>query len=247
MAVALEKIRLAPLREKTPAPNANQLLAALPREVSDSLIARSELVRFPVNRILYEAGEAAHYAYFPQDGMVSLLAITEDGGTIEIATAGREGFIGVPVLHQVSVSPYRVTVQLPMSALRIRADEFLFEISRHPQLRSLLLSYAHLMDTQLTQAVICNLTHTVEQRLARRLLVMSDCLGADTFRVTQEQLGAVLARHRNRISIASLSLKELKLIEIARGELRIVDRGGLEKAACDCYRIIKDASRIGPL
>jgi hypothetical protein len=182
----------------------NQLLAALPRDEYDRLFPKLELVRLPRNRILYEAGDAIHYAYFPSSGMVSLLAITEDGSTIEIGTVGREGYLGAPILHQVGITPYRVTVQL-------------------------------------VQAVVCNLTHTVEQRMARRLIVMSDCLESDTFEVTQEQLSLILDRHRNRISAAGIVLREMGMIEIARSQLTIVNRRGLEAAACECYRIVKNA------
>src|SRR6266849_1174862 len=103
----------------------NRPLAALPRAEYESLIPKLELVRFPRNRILYEAGELVHNAYFPNSGMASLLAITEDGSTIEIGTVGREGYLGAPILHQVGISPYRVTAQMPMTALRIEANGFL--------------------------------------------------------------------------------------------------------------------------
>ena len=106
--------------------------------------------------------------------MASLLAITEDGSTIEIGTEGREGYLGAPILHQVGITPYRVTAQMPMTALRIEAKEFLSEANRSGPLREMRQRYAHVVETQLVQAVVCNLTHTVEQRMARRLLVMSD-------------------------------------------------------------------------
>ena len=102
-------------------PIENRLLAALPRDEYESLLPKLELVRFPRNRILYEAGDALHYAYFPNSGMASLLAITEDGSTIEIGTVGREGYLGAPILHQVGITPYRVTSQIPLTALRIEA------------------------------------------------------------------------------------------------------------------------------
>src|SRR5260370_1062716 len=175
--------------------------------------------------------------------MASLFAITEDGATLEIGTVGSEGYIGVPILHQVSITAYRVTVQLPMMALRMEANGFLFESNREGPLRTVLSRYAHVVETQLVQAVICSLTHTVEQRLARRLMVMSDCLGADTFEVTQKQLSLFLDRHRNRISAAGIVLREMGLIEIARSQLRITNRSGLEAAACECYRIVKKANR----
>src|SRR5205823_793490 len=112
---------------------------------------------------------------------------------------------------------------------RIEAKVFLSEVNRECPLREMLLRYAHVVETQLVQAVVCNLTHTVEQRMARRLLVMSDCLEADTFEVTQEQLSLILDRHRNRISAsaAGIVLREMELIEIARSQLRITNRSGL--------------------
>ena len=217
----------------------NRLLAALPRDEYESLLQKLELVRFPRNRILYEAGDAIHYAYFPNSGMASLLAITEDGSTIEIGTVGREGYLGAPILHQVGITPYRVTAQMPLTALRIEAQAFLSDVNHEGPLREMLLRYAHVVETQLVQAVVCNLTHTVEERMARRLLVMSDCLESHTFEVTQEQLSLILDRHRNRISAAGIVLRQMGLIEIARSQLRITNRSGLEAAACECYRIVK--------
>jgi CRP-like cAMP-binding protein len=228
-------------------PIENRLLAALPRDEYDRLFPKLELVRFPRNRILYEAGDAIHYAYFPNSGMASLLAITEDGSTIEIGTAGREGYLGVPILHQVGVLAYRVTVQMPMTALRIEAKAFQSEVNRESPLREMLLRYAHVVETQLVQAVVCNLTHTVEQRMARRLIVMSDCLESDTFGVTQEQLSLILDRHRNRISAAGIVLREMGMIEVARSQLRIINRSGLEAAACECYRIVKASLDLATL
>jgi CRP-like cAMP-binding protein len=219
----------------------SRLLAALPRDEYKSLLLKLELVRFPRNRILYEAGDAINYAYFPTHGMTSLLAIAEDGSTIEIGTVGREGYLGAPILHHVGITAYRVTVQLPMTALRMDANSFLVESNREGALRTVLSRYAHVVETQLVQAVVCNLTHTVEQRMARRLMVMSDCLESETFEVTQERLSLILDRHRNRISAAGIVLREMGLIEIARRQLRIINRQGLEAAACECYRLVKSA------
>jgi CRP-like cAMP-binding protein len=228
-----------PISKQPPEPIANRLLATLPHDEYERLLPRLELVRFPKNRILYEAGEGVHYAYFPSHGLASLFAITEDGSTLELGTVGSEGYIGVPILHQVGISAYRVTVQMPMVALRMEANGFLFESNREGTLRTVLSRYAHVVETQLVQAVVCSLTHTVEQRLARRLMIMSDCLESDTFEVTQEQLSIILDRHRNRISAAGIVLREMGLIEIARSQLRITNPQGLKAAACECYRIVK--------
>ena len=138
-----------------------------------------------------------------------------------------------------AITPYRVTAQMPTTALRIETKAFLSEVNRECPLREMLLRYAHVVETQLVQAVVCNLTHTVEQRMARRLLVMSDCLESVTFEVTQQQLSLILDRHRNRLSAAGIVLREMRLIEIARSQLRITNRSGLEAAACECYRAIQ--------
>src|SRR5260370_25107086 len=134
-----------------------------------------------------------------------------------------------------------------MMALRMEANGFLFESNREGPLRTVLSRYAHVVETQLVKAVVCNITHTVEQRMARRLLVMSDCLESDTFAVTQEQLSLILDRHRNRISAAGIVLREMGLIEIARSQLRIINRQGLEAAACECYRIVKASVDLATL
>ena len=227
--------------DKSPA-SSNSLLASLPEDDYSRLLPRLEPVHFPRNRILYEAGEAIHYAYFPSSGLASLLALAESGSTIEIGTVGKEGYIGVPILQRAGFTPYRVSVQMPMTALRMEAHAFLSATKREGALSEMLLRYAHVVETQLVRAVVCNLTHTVEQRLARRLLVMSDCLDSSAFEVTQEQLSIVLDRHRNRISSAGIILRDRHLIEISRGQLKIINRSGLEAAACECYQIVRDVS-----
>ena len=113
----------------------NCLLVALPQHEHNQLLPCLKFVRFPKSRILYETGEAVHYAYFPTNGMASLFAITEDGSTIELGTVGNDGYVGVPILHQVGISAYRATVQVPMVALRIDANAFLFEVNREGILR----------------------------------------------------------------------------------------------------------------
>jgi len=171
--------------------------------------------------------------------MASLLAITEEGSSIELATVGSEGFIGGPIIDRIGISPYRVTVQATTIAYRMEARQFRLESDRVGPLRELLLRYSHVVDSQLTQAPICYLTHSVEQRLARRLLTMNDCLGSQNFELTQEELSLILDRHRNRISTATIELRERGAIEIDRGKVAIIDRKKLEAATCECYRIVQ--------
>jgi CRP-like cAMP-binding protein len=218
----------------------NRLLAALPRDERDRFIAVAEFVRVPKNRILCESGETIRYAYFLTSGMVSLLAITEDGRTIEIGVVGNDGYVGVPLVHEVCEAPYRVMVQAPATAMKIESKALSVELDRGGPIRSMLLRYAHAHEIQLVQSVICNLYHSVEQRLSRRLLLTSNYLQTDTLALTQDYLGIVLDRNRTRISIAAGVLRGKGLIEYdRRGRITILDRKGLVLSACDCYPMVK--------
>jgi len=225
-----------------PFPIENRLLAALPRDEYDRLLSVSELVRLPKNRILYEAGDTIYHAYFLNSGMASLLAITEDGRSIELGVIGNAGFVGVPLIHESDSASYRVMLQTSATALRIEAELLRVELDRSTAMRRLLSRYAHGHETQLVKGVVCNLYHSVEQRLSRRLLVTSDYLRSEALALTQEHLGIVLDRNRTRVSIAAGVLHGNGLIEYdRRGRITILNREGLELSACDCYRIIKEA------
>jgi len=183
-------------------PIENRLLAALPRDEYERLLPKLELTRCPKNRILYEVGDETRYAYFPNSGVTSLLAITEDGRTIEIGAVGNEGFIGVPIVHEVGIAHYRVIVQMPVEAVRIEPHLLLAEVHRGGKLRELLSRYAHVLEIQMVQSLICHLFHAVSPRLCRYLLVTADCLHSDDFQLT---VGDVFLRCWETISTKSLS------------------------------------------
>jgi len=217
----------------------NHLLAGLTREEYERLSVDLDLVRLPRNRILYEAGEAINHAYFLNGGMASFLAITEDGQTIDICMVGNEGFIGDDIISKVGFTPCRVMTQFPCEALRIEAEPLLVEFNRGGKLLELMLRYSHVLKTQLVQASICLPFHSYRQRLSRWLLVTGDCLQSDSFDLTQEHIAIMLGKHRNRISTEAVELKKRGLIDYnRRGQMKILDRKGLEATACECYRII---------
>src|SRR6266496_2109238 len=147
----------------------NRLLAALPHDEYERLSSKCESVNLPRNRILYEVGDEVHYSYFFKGGMTSLLGINEDGQTIEIGTVGNEGFIGVPIIRGLRFSTCRVMTLVPSPALRIPAGHLLEEFKRGGKLQELLLRYTQIPETQMVQSTICNLLHSVEERLARWL------------------------------------------------------------------------------
>ncbi len=220
----------------------NRLLAALPRDEYERLSGKFELVNLPKNRILYEVGDTVHYAYFFNGGMTSLLAINEEGQTIEIGMVGSEGFIGLPIIRKVGFTSCRVMTLLPSPVVRIPAEPLLAEFNRGGKLHELLLRYSQVTETQMVQSTICNLFHPVQKRLCRWLLVTQDCVHGDSFDLTQENIAIMLGKHRNRISVAAGELQKRRLIEYnRRGRITILNRKGLEVSACECYRIVKES------
>ena len=189
----------------------------LPRDEYERLLPNLELFRFPRNRILYEAGDATRYAYFLNSGMSSLVAIAEDGETIEIGTVGSEGFIGVPIVHDVGITPYRVIVQMPAEAARIEPHHLIDEFNRGGKLRELLSHYGHVLEIQMMQSLVCHLFHNVSQRLCRNLLVTSDCLQLDAFDITQEHIANMLGKDRSQEGSAASALRQKGLIRHRRG------------------------------
>ncbi len=180
-------------------------------------------------------------AYFLNDGMVSLLAITEDGQTVDICTIGNEGVVGLPMVLNVPIMPCRVVTQLPCEALMIKSGPLLAEFNRGSTLQRLLLKYAYAQQSQIIQSAVCHSLHTIRQRLCRWLLVISESVQSDSFDVTQEHIANMLGHQRNRITLAARELLQEGLIEYGGGSMKILDRAGLEAAACECYRVVRDS------
>ncbi|MDQ2695488.1 MAG: Crp/Fnr family transcriptional regulator [Pseudomonadota bacterium] len=216
----------------------NRLLAALPPESLDRLLPQMELVRPARGEVLYQPGDAVRHAWFPGNGIVSLMATAERGGAIEVGMVGGDGLIGVSLVLGGSRSLYRVTVQAPAEALRINAGAFKAARRQEPRLEELLLRYVHALLAQVSQAAFCHRFHTLEQRLCRRLLATGDRLNADTFGLTQQVLSQVLGARRTGVTQAAGALQAAGLISYRWGRITLIDRHGLEAAACGCYRII---------
>ena len=219
----------------------NRLLAALPRDEYERLALHLQVIRLPRNRILYETGDEVRSAYFLNDGIVSLLAITEDGQTVDICTIGNEGVVGLPIVLNVPIMPCRVVTQVPCEALIIKGTQLLAEFNRGSTLHRVLLKYAYAQQSQIIQSTVCHSLHTIRERLCRWLLVISESVQADSFDVTQEHIANMLGHQRNRITLAARDLLQQGLIEYGGGSMKILDRAGLEAAACECYRIVREA------
>jgi CRP-like cAMP-binding protein len=221
-------------------PEANSLLAALPRKECRHLIDGLEQVVLTYGEVLYDPGEQIKHVYFPNDCVVSLLTLVDQHQALEVGLVGREGMVGVPLALEIAISPVRALVQGTGTAMRMKAAPFLRELRQSHALRRELHRYTYSLMTQITQTAACNRFHVVEARLARWLLMTHDRMKAGTFQLTQEFLANMLGVRRVGVTKAARALQLAKLIRYSRGNITILDRKGLEVAACSCYGIVRD-------
>jgi CRP-like cAMP-binding protein len=219
---------------------ANRLLAALPKKDYQKLLAASEPVTLVFGDILFEPGDNIRHVYFPNDGIVSLLSTVGEGEHVEVGMVGNEGMAGLPVFMGVSKSRTRALVQGEGSALRMKSAALRKETSNGSPLNKLLHLYTHSLMTQISQSAACNRFHQVNPRLARWLLMTHDRTAGDEFRLTQEFLSQMLGVRREGVTLAAGALQKQKLISYSRGQIKILDRAGLEATSCKCYEVVKD-------
>ncbi len=224
----------------------NVLLAHVPRAEFQRLQAQLEPVSLEFRAPLYEPGDAIRHVYFPLSGVISMLAVMADGQGIELAALGCEGLVGLPALLGAFITPFRFLVQVPGEALRLDARVLQAESQRAGPLHQVLYRYANAFLMQLAQAAACNGLHTVKQRCCRWLLMTHDRVRADAFPLTQDFLARMLGVRRASVADVARMLQRDGLIQYHRGMLTILDRAGLEKAACECYQLIqREFSRLG--
>lgn len=221
----------------------NHLLAALPAAEFKRLRASLDYVDLPVRKILAPAGSVITHAYFVEDGLVSLVQNLADGAAVEVGLIGREGFVGIPLVLGARSSPSEANVQLKASALRITAKALREATQRSKPLNALLLSYTHALQIQVTQTAACNGRHDLRQRLARWLLSALDRCDGDALALSHEYLSMMIGRRRAGVTVALGAMKKAGLVTNSHGRILIVDRRGLEKAACECYRLVRDEYR----
>lgn len=202
----------------------NQLLSALPKEEYQRLLPNLETVSLPLKQIIYAPSEPIEYVYFPVNGIISLVNVTQDGGTVEAATVGNEGMVGIPVLLGSDRMVSQAIVQIVGEALRMQAEVFKREVPPGSQLHKLLLHYTLALMNQISQSAACNRLHSVEERCCRWLLLCQDRVKSDSFLLTQEFLAQMLGVRRATVSGVAATLQEAGLIRYSRGKMTICDR-----------------------
>ena len=223
-----------------PRQNGNYILAALSGK--DYQRIKDDLTRERLEHKLsiWEPNEPIQKVYFPIDAVVSILALTENDGPVEVGTIGNEGFVGLPVFLGGETSPGRAIVQVAGWAECLEVEAFRRELEHNGDMRSILHRYTQGFLTQVSQGTACNRMHSAEQRLARWLLIVQDRIGQSEFPITHEFLGEMLGVRRATVTETAGALQESGLISYSRGLMTIRDRKGLENTSCECYRIVRD-------
>jgi len=220
-------------------PIKNQLLAALPEREFERMFPKMEETALVYDTGIYKLHDTIRDVYFPNSGIISLLAAVDDSATTEVGIVGREGMVGLPIFLGVKISRVRAVVQGTGRALRMKAGDFQAECARGGMLSGILRRFANSMMVQISQSAVCFRFHLIEQRLARWLLMTADRMETDDFKVTQEFLSNMLGVRREAVNRAARALEEQGLLANSRGSIEITDRPGLEAASCVCYSVVR--------
>ena len=223
-------------RSARSAPIRNRLLERLPRARRVSVISGCERVELSDAESLAEPGGDMRSVYFPTGSSISISVPMGISLPPEVSLAGSEGFYGISVALGLTTSSVHARVEEPGSAWRMGSSAFRRELARTPALRDCIDRYIYVSMAQLGRNIGCNRFHVVLQRVARRLLMTSDRAHSPTFRMTHEALATVLGVRRVGVTVAATLLQKRRLISYVRGVVTILDRAGLERAACSCYR-----------
>lgn len=219
----------------------NGILSHLSSKTLELLEPHLRPVKLPQGTILHEAGEAITSIYFPLSGMVSMLAVLKTGEAIEAGVIGREGFVGGYVGAHGWRAYGHAIMQMSGEGLRINVKHFKKVYDVSDDLRILVNGYQSVLYFQAQQTAACQALHQVEARMCRWLLQAQDAAGGDVLNLTQEFLSHMLGVRRTSVSGSANKLQEEGLITYKRGVIRVLDRKGLEKSACECYGAVRNA------
>lgn len=220
----------------------NKLLASLPRDHFDRLLPNLVSVNMPQGLVLYEAGDEVDQVYFPQYGMLSLLAVLRDGKAIETATVGPEGVVGAMAGLGLHKSQVRVVVQMPVSVSKISASHYRTVAAGSDPVRNLCIRYNEVLLSQARVTAACNALHSIEARFCRWLLQSADRAASDTVNLTQEFLAEMLGVRRTSVTEVASKVQNAGAITYSRGVIRILDRPALLRMSCECYETLLDQS-----
>jgi CRP-like cAMP-binding protein len=217
----------------------NRLLLALPSSNLKRLMSELEEIRCQRGQVLMDADSSLNDVFFPEIGVISVVAVYADGSVIEMATIGREGCTGVQAIFGAKSSSVRLLVQIPGSAAKMPRAAFTRAMESMPSFRKLMFAYVHAFLEQVLVSVACNGAHSLKERLARWLLMMRDRGDDDALPITQDLIAEMLGVQRPTITNAARELERAGLIARGRRQVTILNRQGLTKASCECYQLVR--------
>jgi CRP-like cAMP-binding protein len=226
--------------DTTGKPMRNVLLLSVPDHEYNLLRPELEAIELPRSLILHEPGEKIQFAYFLNDGMTSLVVITNDGRSVEVGVVGHEGMVGAPLAVGLQRGTFRAIMQISGQGVRIRSEILEEALTASPILRQELSRYTLLHGLQVGQIAACNRLHEIDQRLARWLLMCQDRVDSEYLLLTHEFLAQMLGSGRPTVSIAIAALERSGAVENLRGTIKVLNRKQLEKAACECYDVVQN-------
>lgn len=231
------------MRIKLERPVGNWLLDSLQDSNYERLADRLTPVSFSLGDVVYESGGRLDHVYFPTTCHISLLYTMINGATAEMGLIGNEGVVGTALYMGGETTRNRAVIQGSGKALKLSGSAMLEEFARGGEFQQLLLRYTLALITQISQTAVCNRLHSVEKRLCRWLLMTHDLVHSDELQMTQEFISNMLGVRREGVTHAAASLQQRGLISWGRGNIKVMDRPGLEKSVCECYGVVRDEHR----
>jgi len=220
----------------------NRILSSLPEEEFQVIQPHLQPIDLPHHLSLYEPNQSFQFVHFPNDGLVSLVVVMSGGKTVEAGITGKEGLVGLPALMGLDRSPLREVVQIAGEGFRLPVNMLQGILPSCPGFLRIAERYAVILGLQVAQTAGCNRLHDVEQRLARWLLMAQDRVSSPLLPITHDFLATMLGTDRPSVSLAAGVLQKRQIIEYNRGSVKVLNRGELEKTACECYAVIRKYS-----
>jgi CRP-like cAMP-binding protein len=230
---------MAPTTGSSGRPLRNRILAALLATEYKRLLPKLEHVKLKRGEVVYRADQEIEAVYFPEEAVVAMVDTADDGRTVEVGVIGREGIVGINIFLGGVTTPDKALVQLPGGAMRMSSADLRREVRFGSPLQRLLLDYTRTLLAVISKSVACSQHHSIEQRVARWLLTMSDYAGAREFVMVHASIAAMLGVRRVGVTAAASKLQAARLSDYSRGRIRVLDKARLRRKSCECYGFIR--------
>jgi CRP-like cAMP-binding protein len=217
----------------------NEILSSLSAQDFNLLSPYLQLIDLPLKQTIIVPDEPLRHVYFPDQGVCSMLALLEGGGSVEIGMIGREGMVGIHILLGTDSVTQECVVQIPGAGWRMAVAPFREAVSQSPSLAACLHRYVMAFLLQISQSAACNAVHKIDERLAHWLLMTHDRTDGDHLLLTHECLSTMLAERRSGVMIAAGVLQKAGIISYVSGDITVLNRDALELSSCECYRTVK--------